>query len=516
MDASTIHRRRWATLGVLCLSLMIIGLDNTILNVALPTLSRDLNATDSQLQWIVDSYTLVFAGLLLTAGSLGDRFGRRRALFLGLAVFAGASVAAAWVDSPGALITARAAMGVGGAVIMPATLSILTNVFTDARERAKAIGIWAAVSGLGIVLGPTAGGWLLEHFWWGSVFLVNVPVAVVTLLIGFWLVPDSRDPAAPRIDVVGSLLSIVGLSTVVWGIIEGHSRGWTSAPILASFALAGVALAGFVYWQHRSDHPMLDLRFFRDRRFSAACVAITLVFFALFGTIFFLTQHLQFVLGYSPLAAGQRLLPIATMVIGAPIAMRVMLRVGARVVVPLGLTIVTGGLLLLSTTTIDDGYGHVGIVLSLIGFGMGATMAPATEAVMASLPAAKAGVGSAMNDAVRQVGGTLGVAVLGSILSSSYAAQLGAGQVPARATDGLGAALAVADTLPPAAARDLVEAARLAFVEAMGTTVLVAAAVAGAGAVVAFLWLPGHRPAPDGLDAELRELADAEALAPAG
>ena len=300
------YPRRWWALGVLSLSLILIGLDNTILNVALPTLSQDLHATDSQLQWIVDGYTLVFAGLLLTAGSLGDRFGRRKALFTGLIVFATGSLAATWAGSAGQLTAARAVMGVGGAIIMPATLSVLTNVFVDARERAKAIGIWAAVSGLGIVLGPTAGGWLLEHFWWGSVFLINVPIAAAALISGYWLVPESRDPAAPRVDVLGAVLSVAGLGTLVWAIIEGADRGWTSAPILSAFAVAAVTLTAFVYWQHRCEHPMLDLRFFRDRRFTTACVAITLVFFGMFGTIFFLTQYLQFVLGYSPLEAGRR------------------------------------------------------------------------------------------------------------------------------------------------------------------------------------------------------------------
>jgi len=516
MDTSKIHRRRWATLGVLCLSLIIIGLDNTILNVALPTLSQDLHATDSQLQWIVDGYTLVFAGLLLTAGALGDRFGRRGALFLGLGLFAAASIIAAWVDTPSQLIAARCAMGIGGAIIMPATLSVLTNVFTDTKERAKAIGIWAAVSGLGIVLGPTAGGWLLEHFWWGSVFLVNVPVAVAALVAGFWLVPDSRDPAAPRVDLPGSVLSIVGLSTLVWAIIEGHGRGWTSTSILAAFAVATATIVGFLLWERHTDHPMLDLRFFRDARFSAASVAITLVFFALFGTIFFLTQYLQLVLGYSALEAGRRLLPIATMVLGAPIAMKLMQRVGVRIVVPIGLSIVTGALLLLGTTTVDDGYGQLAIVLACIGFGMGMTMAPATEAVMASLPKAKAGVGSAMNDTVRQVGGTLGVAVLGSILSSTYSAELIGPGVPEPATEGLGQAVAIAQRLPAAAGGELLQAARVAFVESMTTTVLVAAAVSAAGALIAFLWLP-RRAAEidaDALDAELRELEEAEGLAP--
>src|SRR4051812_7149478 len=283
MDATTAHRRRWATLAVLTACLLVIGLDNTILNVALPSLATSLRAADSQLQWIVDAYTLVFAGLLLTAGSLGDRFGRRTALFTGLALFGTASVWAAWSGSAEQLIAARAAMGIGGAFIMPSTLSVLTNTFTDSTERAKAIGIWAAASGLGIVFGPTLGGWLLERFWWGSVFLVNVPIAVLGIVTGFWLIPESRDASAPRIDLGGAVLSVAGLSTLIWCIIDAPARGWTSLPVLGGFAAALVLLGGFVIYESRVAEPMLNLGYFSDRRFAAGCVSVTLLFFALFG-----------------------------------------------------------------------------------------------------------------------------------------------------------------------------------------------------------------------------------------
>ena len=319
-DPDTAYRRRWATLGVLCVSLLVIGLDNTILNVALPTLSRDLQASESQLQWIVDAYTLVFAGLLLTAGSLGDRLGRRRALVAGLAVFAGGSLWAAWSSSPGELMAARGVMGAGGAFIMPSTLSVLTNSFRDPAERTKAIGIWAAVSGVGIVLGPACGGWLLEHYWWGSVFLVNVPIALGAIVAARWLVPESRDPAAPRTDYLGAALSIAGLATLVWAIIEAPTKGWTSQPVLTAFALAAVLLTGFTVWERRAPEPMLNLTFLRSARFSAAAVSVTLAFFALFGSVFFLSQYLQFVLGYTPLETGVRVMPVATLVIGAPLA----------------------------------------------------------------------------------------------------------------------------------------------------------------------------------------------------
>jgi EmrB/QacA subfamily drug resistance transporter len=530
MDTATVHRRRWATLGVLCLSLMIIGLDNTILNVALPTLVRDLHATESQLQWVVDGYTLVFAGLLLTAGSLGDRFSRRGALAAGLLVFGAGSVAAALCQTPGQLIAARCLMGVGGAFIMPSTLSVLTNTFRDPRERAKAIGIWSGVAGLGIVLGPALGGWLLERFWWGSVFLINVPVAVAVLVLGYWLVPDSRDPSAPRIDLPGALLSTVGLVSLVWAIIEAPSRGWTSTAVLGAFAVAAAVLLAFAWWEIRTPEPMLNLRFFRDPRFSAAALSIALLFLGLFGAVFILTQYLQFVFGYSALDAGIRIMPVATIAVGSPLAVKLMERVGMRLVVTAGMLITTSALGMFGTTSIHDGYGRAAIALATLGFGMGMVFAPATEAVMASLPAAKAGVGSAVNDTVRQVGGAFGVAVLGSVLSSGFGRELATtvnGPVPDAAKDGLGAALAAAGQLPAQAGQAFAAAAREAFVHAMNASLLVAAAITAAGAIVALVWMPGRaatQPAgPDraldrnldqDLDRELEhELADLEAVA---
>ena len=501
MDATTAYRRRWATLAVLTICLLVIGLDNTILNVALPSLATSLNAGNSELQWMVDSYTLVFAGLLLTAGSIGDRFGRRIALFSGLAIFGVASVWAAWSGSADQLIAARAAMGIGGAFIMPSTLSVLTNTFTDAKERAKAIGIWAAASGLGIVLGPTLGGWLLEHFWWGSVFLVNVPIVVLGIVAGFWLVPESRDLAAARIDVGGAVLSIAGLSTLVWSIIEAPARGWSSATVLSGFALAGLLLVGFARYETRVAEPMLNLGYFRDRRFAAGSLSVTLLFFALFGTICFLSQYLQFVLGYSALEAGQRVIPVGTLVLGAPIGIKLAQRIGDRVVIPFGMGLVATALAVLATTTSSTGYGRVAIALSMIGFGMGLAMAPATEAVMASVPKDKAGVGSAVNDTTRQIGGALGVAILGSILSSSYGdrllgnlAEQAPGQsVPDVALGGIGGALAVAARLPEQAGAAFADTAKEAFIHGMDTTVAVGAGVAALGAVLTMMLLPSHR-----------------------
>ncbi|MGH2674156.1 MAG: MFS transporter [Actinomycetota bacterium] len=481
---------------MLCLSLVVIGMDNTILNVALPTLARDLSATASELQWMVDSYILVFAGLLLTMGALGDRFGRKLALNVGLLVFVAGSVASAFAGSAEVLIFSRAAMGIGGALIMPSTLSIITNVF-PARERGRAIGVWAGVAGFGIVLGPVIGGWLLENFWWGSVFLVNVPVVAVAILAGWALVPESKDPHATPLDPIGAFLSIAALVTLVYGIIEAPENGWTDAVTLGAFAIAAVLSVAFIWWERRVKHPMLRMEFFRNPRFSTASAAITLVFFALFGSIFLLTQHLQFVLGYSPLEAGFRVLPVAVLIVAAPLSARLVEVIGTRIVVFVGLLTVSAGLTLLSTVDVASGYGLVAGSIAVIGAGMGFTMAPATESIMGSLPLAKAGVGSAMNDTTRMVGGALGVAVLGSVLASSYGSAVepalrGAPpQIAQAAGDSIGAASTIAAQLG-AQGRPLIEAARAAYIEGMGDAVLVGAAVAAVGAILVLLFLPAR------------------------
>ena len=332
------YDRRWWTLVVLSVSLLVISLDNTILNVALPTIERDLDASSGDLQWIVDSYTLVFAGLLLTLGSLGDRFGRRLALVSGLVVFGAGSLLSALAPSADMLIASRALMGVGGALIMPSTLSILTNVF-PVHERPKAIGIWAAVAGLGIAVGPVAGGWLIEQFDWSSVFLVNLPIVALALAAAPALVPESRDPAQSRLDPVGAVLSTAGLGVLTWAIIEGGGeRGWTDVVTLGGFGVALAALAAFVAWELRTSSPMLDVRLFRIRRFSGASVSISLVFFSLFGAIFFLTMYLQEVMDYGALAAGLRVTPIAAgLVLGGPLSAKLANRAGTRNVVAGGL-----------------------------------------------------------------------------------------------------------------------------------------------------------------------------------
>jgi EmrB/QacA subfamily drug resistance transporter len=515
MDAATIHARRWWTLGVLCFSLLVIGMDNTILNVALPTIQHDLGASGSQLQWIVDAYTIVYASILLTTGSLGDRFGRKGALSAGLVVFGIGSVASAFATSSGALIASRALAGLGGALIMPATLSILTNVF-PARERGRAIGIWAGVSGIGIVAGPLAGGWLLEHFWWGSVFFINVPVVLIALVAGRVLVPTSKDPSAPRLDLVGTVLATAGLGSLLYGIIEAPAKGWGDTAVLTAFVAGLVGLVAFIAWEAHSDHAMLEIRLFRNPRFSAANIAVTLVFFAMFGSMYFLTQYLQYVLGYSAMTAGAALIPLAAvMMITAPNSARLAERFGTKLVVAAGLSFVAGALALLSQAEVGSSYSFLAVVLGLLGFGMSIAMAPATESIMGSLPQEKAGVGSAMNDTTRQVGGALGVAVLGSITAASYHASMsGASSLhnlpaPAQAAaqDSIGGAVAVAQHLGAGGAQ-LVAQASQSFVDAMTSTVLIGAAIAVIGAVVALVFLPAR--ATDADDAHLDADLDAE------
>jgi EmrB/QacA subfamily drug resistance transporter len=492
--------RKWA-LGVLCLSLLVISLDNTILNTALPKLGRDLHASGSQLQWIVDSYMLVFAGMLLAAGSLGDRYGRRKALVFGLSVFGVGSLLSAASDEASMLIASRALMGLGGAFIMPTTLSILTNVF-PAEERGKAIGAWAGVSGLGIVIGPVAGGFLLEHFAWSSVFLVNVPVVALALAGAMWLVPESKDPDVSPLDPHGSVLSMVALSCLLWAIIEAPSYGWTSPSVVVAFSAAAIFGSAFVWWETHTATPMLDLSLLRNRRFSAASFSVTLVFFGLMGTIFVLTQFLQSVLGYSPLQAGLRVMPVAVGVIaGGPASARLAARIGARPLVSGGLVVIAAALLLLSSASPHSSYPLIGGSLALMGIGMGMGMAPATESIMSSLPPANAGVGSAMNDATRQVGGAIGVAVLGSVLSSMYRPQMNeiVAHLPKplahTAHDQVSGAVVVAQHLGGRAGADLADAAHAAFASGMDAAALVAAAAVIVGALIAARYMPDRNAA---------------------
>ena len=508
-----VHARRWWTLAVLCVSLLIITLDNTILNVAIPSMIDSLQATNSEIQWIIDAYTLVFAGLLLTTGSLSDRFGRKGALQLGLLVFMGGSIAAAISTSTLQLTLSRALMGVGGALIMPATLSILANVFRDPRERGRAIAVWAGCSGLGVAIGPVTGGLLLEHFSWSSVFWINVPIAIVALALGVFLVPTSRDPSKRALDPLGALLSIVGLGGLLFGIIEGPAKGWSDPLVLVGFAVGAVASVWFVLWELHTPSPMLDMRFFKNPRFTAANSAITLTFFAMFGSMFLMTQYWQFVHGYTPLEAGVRMLPFAlTMMVVAPLSARLVERHGTKLIVTVGLSTVAAALTSMSFLTATSPYAVVIVMFCAMATGMGLTMAPATESVMGALPREKAGVGSAVNDTTRQMGGALGVAIIGSLVSSVYAARVRdlaptyelTGQALDVATGSLGGALQVAPSLGAQQAAFVVDVEN-SFVAAFTSGLRLGALVVVGAAIVACRYLPAR--APHAPSADRSELA---------
>jgi EmrB/QacA subfamily drug resistance transporter len=505
------YERRWWTLTILCLSLVLIILGNTVLNVALPTLQKELTATATQLQWMVDAYSLVFAGLLLTAGALGDRFGRKGFLSLGLTIFGLAALGATQATQPWHLIAARAVMGMGAAFVMPATLSILTNVFPP-QERAKAIGIWAGLAGAGAAIGPIAGGFLLEHFSWSSVFFLNIPVVVVGLVGGALLVPTSKDPEGHPLDPVGAVFSIGGLVALVYGVIEGPNHGWLSGESLAVFAVAVVLLAVFGIWEVRSANPMLDLKFFRNPRFSAASGAIMVQFMAMMGMFFLLTQYLQFGRGYSALSAGVHSLPMPiAMMAFATISPKFVERHGPKKVVTVGMLLTAVGVVGLSVLDVSTPYVTLGIFLFVMGMGAGMVMPPSTTSIMSTLPLAKAGVGSAVNDTTREIGAALGVGIMGSVLASQYQSSLTSAitALPATAREqantGVGEALQIAQKLGGAAGGRLADAARAAFIDGMQVSLWVAAALLVAGAVAVNRSFPSHvepHPQPPTIPAE--------------
>ena len=498
----TRNDRRWWILAVLCLSVLLTVVDNTIVNVALPTISRDLSASTDALQWVVDGYTLVFAGLLLVGGNLGDRLGRRRMLQTGLVLFAVFSVGAALSRNTGELIAARAAMGAAAALIYPATLAILNNVFTVARERATAIGIWSGVSGLAVAIGPVSGGVLLRHFAWSSVFYVSVPVALIALVAGRLLLPESRDPKAGRFDPLGALLSVAGISLLAWSIIEAPRHGWASAATVGGIFGAVVLLLVFAWWQVRRPDPMLDVRLFRNPRFSAASGSIALAFFGLFGFIFLITQYFQVVRGYDPLRAGVATLPFAV-VTGAlsPVAIGIMKRIGTKLVVAFGLLVMSAGFVVAATMPQNAPYwGQIITSMTLMAAGLALTTGPATEAIMGALPLDKAGAGSAVNDTTREVGGTLGVAIVGSVLNSGYGSHvfhsltsLGAqAAVGHEAGQSVIAGVITAAHFPPGLRDAAGEAVRQAFMTGLHAGSFVAACATAAAAVVALAFLPAR------------------------
>jgi EmrB/QacA subfamily drug resistance transporter len=489
----------------LLLASFAINLDTTIVNVALPTLVRELGASTSQLEWIVDAYSLAFAALVLAAGNLGDRIGRKGVLLSGLYVFALASLAGGLGNSPGELIAARAVMGVGAALIFPATLSLLTNVFTERSERARAIGLWGATTGVGIAVGPIFGGWLLGRFSWSSVFFALVPVAALGALLVSISVPTSRDPQAPPADRAGLVLSSVAMAVLIYTIIEAPSNGWSSARTLAGFVLALGLFVAFVYCERHVRAPMVDIALFRNARFSAASGAVTITFFSLMGFIFLVTLYFQFLKGYSPLSTGVRLLPVATTTgITSVVGTKLAVRYGTKLIVAGGMASLAGGLAWTAFASASTSYLVIAAQMIFIGAGIGLTSAPATESIMGAVPMAKAGVGSAINDATRILGATLGVAVIGSMYASQYASELSSRlgtRVPASVADAahssVGAAFGVAERLGatghPTLAAALRDAASSAFFSGFQTACLVAAAVSIAGAVLA-VWLLPNRP----------------------
>ena len=498
------HDKRWAILGVLVFSLLIVVLDNTVLNVALRSIQDELGTTQAQLEWAVNSYTLVFAGLLFTWGILGDRYGRRRILTIGMVFFGLSSALCALAQTPTQLIAARALMGIAGASVLPATLAIVTNVFPPA-ERGRAIGLWAGATGLGVALGPIVGGLLLENFWWGSVFLINVPIVIIAVIGISLLVPESKDPNPLPIDPIGVVLSLVGIVALVYGIIRGGQlNDWWNGEVLGTIIVGLAMLLIFAVVERKSDHPSLDVTLFKDARFSASTAAITLAFFALFGATFFLSFYLQLIKGYTPLEAGLRLIPVALgLIVFAPLSEKFVRRFGVRSVVAFGLSLVGTAFLGIQLIEVDTPYWHLGVLQLMLGSGMGLTVAPSTTAFMSALPGPKAGAGSAVTNAFRQVGGALGVAVLGSVLSSVYRSQItpSLAGFPAAISEKAGESLGATLELAAKAGRpDLATTASAAFVNGLHAATVVGAVAAFVGAVVAFFWLPKRvpqRPATD-------------------
>ncbi len=517
------HPRRQRILLVLCLSLLVTVIDNTILNTALPTLARVLHAGTSSLQWITDAYTLCFAALLIPAGALGDRYGRRASLVAGLAVFGAGSALAAFAGGTGTLIAARVVMGLGAAFVMPATLSILNAVFPP-RERPQAIAAWSAVAGAGIVAGPTLGGLLLSQFWWGSVFLVNVPLVAVALAGVLATVPETAEPGGHRLDITGTVLVAGALFAAVDAIIEAPGRGWTGPATLAEAAAGLAGLAAFTWWELRASHPLIDLRVFANRAFSAASASVTVIFFALFGSLFLLTQYLQLVQGYSPLSAGLRALPFAAaMGVMSPLSPLAARRLGSRAVIPAGLALMGAGLLDLSMARPGTSYPVLAVAVAVMGAGMGLVMAPASNTIMASVPAHQAGAGSAVNDTIREVGGALGVAITGSVAAGIYrshlSAVLTAAHVPGAVTHLAAGSVAAADAVSRhagSAGPVLLGAAHTAFVTSMADGMRISAAVALAAALAAVVALrPARRAAAGRHQAAAATRHQAAAAAPA-
>lgn len=517
-----VHGRRWWILAVLCLSLLIVTVGNSSLNVTIPTLSRELDATQSQLQWVIAIYSLVFAGLLFSTGAVGDRFGRKGALQFGLVLFLTACLAASVSSDMWQLIAARGAMGIGAAFIMPSTLSILVNVFPP-DERTKAIAIWAGVTGGAGAVGPVASGLLLDHFWYGAVFLVNVPICGAALLAGFFLLPKSRDPEQATLDPVGALLSIVGIVAIVYGLIEAPDRGWTGTSTLIAFAVGAVVLAMFVAWELRHDEPMLDMHYFRNPAFSTGTSGMILVFMAMYGVMFLITQYFQLILGYTALDSALRFLPMAPiMIIVSPLTPRLSARFGANRTVAGGLLLVGVALLMFRALSASTSYWYIlGAVVPMVA-GMALAMSPMTAAIMSVVPPRRAGAGSAMNDASRELGAALGIAIMGSIAASQYTSRIDAltgGLAPGiqeAARTSLAGALGAAAEIPGDAGRALSLGAQTSFIDGVHLAVTIGAVLAIVAAAIVARYLPTELAHHGSLAGPVEAMEDAAELGIAG
>jgi len=479
---------RWYALAAMALSTLAVGLDTTVLSVALPTLARDLGASTGDLQWFTTAYLLVLAAALMPAGLLGDRFGRKRMLIGALLLFGVASVACAYAQTSGQLIAARAVLGLGAAVIMPLSGAVLTVLF-DAKERSRAMSIWVTASALGIPLGPLLGGWLLDNFWWGSVFLINVPVVIAGVVaLVLWL-PESYGTRSP-IDVGGIVLSAAGLVGVTYGIIEAGERGWSDVRSLVTVAAGLALLAAFVLWQRRAAHPLVDLALFRNRAFTGGAVLATIASFAMLGLLFSLPQLFSAVDGEDAFGSGLRLLPvIGGLIVGARFGEKLAKRLGARVVIATGLGLIAVASLVGARTGADTGYGYIAVWITVTGLGLGLTLPPALDAAIGALTPAGAGVGNALLQAMRQVGGAIGVAVLGTVLNSAYRSRV---DVEA-ARESVNQGVAVAQRLGDAG---LLASVREAFAYGMDRSLLVAGALALVGAMLALAVMPRRAAEP--------------------
>ncbi len=498
-EASRSYSRPWVAVAFLCLAVLIVGIDDTVLNLVLPPISREFLASVSELQWMINAYLLAFVALLLTMGTLGDRYGRKRMFQLGLIVFALSSLAAALSTSIEMLIACRALMGVAGSMILPQTLSIIRATFTEPKDRGQAIGVWAGVFALGYGVGPVVGGLLLDHFEWNSVFFLNIPVAIITLIGSHFFVPESGDRSASRLDPIGVVLSISGLSSLVYGIIKAGEESWTEGIVIVSLSVGIFILLIFAWWEKRSEHPMLPMRFFKNMSFTGANVSMTLVSFSALALLFFLSQFFQSVQGYSPLEAAWRILPTAVLsLIASILAIQIARFIGVKLPVFFGLIIGGGGLLYLSYTDTDWSYVMVFGGLCLTAVGIGLVWAPCTDSIMGSLPEKRAGIGSAMDTTMQQLGGALGVAVLGAIMNGIYLDKIAVLEVISSLTDeayqtirnSIQSAHIVAEQFPEEIARQIVDGSSQAFTSGMKEAMFIAAVVMGVAAVIALLILP--------------------------